>query len=116
VAAIKEATKYEGEMSGFTLFEVKDGWQMSIRPANEPGWICQRVTNEEAQAILVALENDKRFSTIDVTVGKLAERRISKNPLLAAPYGGSPRMDALIAANMAAREALTAALAAWSIK
>jgi hypothetical protein len=99
VAAIKDAIKYEGEMSGFTLFEIKDGWQMSIRPANEPGWIVQRVTDAEAQAILVALENDKRFATVNVTVGRLATHRRS--------------LEELAIENTAARAALTAAIRDW---
>jgi hypothetical protein len=121
VAAIKDAIKYEGEMSGFTLFENKDGWQMSIRPANEPGWIVQRITNEEAQAILVALENDKRFSTIDVTVGKLAGRRADPwrqqdldNPTEATTRNAD--IAFLRLANRAAREALTAAFREWGAK
>lgn len=134
VAAIKDAVKYEGEMSGFTLFEVKDGWQMSIRPADEPGWIIQRIPEPEALAILAALEADKRFLAIDATVGKLiasrnnaaaerrqdldnptaaTTRRIFKHPLLAAPYGKRPSLEALEADNKAAREALTAAIRDW---
>jgi hypothetical protein len=100
VAAIKEATKYEGEMSGFTLFEVKDGWQMSIRPAAELGWIVQTIPAPMAQRILAALETDPRF----VEAGQTIRNSIA-----------TAKMDALLAANKAAREAFTAALRAWSV-
>jgi hypothetical protein len=93
VAAIKDAIDYPEVISGFTLFETKNGWQMSIRPKDESGWKVEIIPTPMAQRILLALETDPRFVEAGQTIyNALAE---------------------LIAANKAAREALTAALRAW---
>jgi hypothetical protein len=44
------------ELTGFTLFQVKAGWQMSIRPKNEIGWVVKIIPEDQARVILAALE------------------------------------------------------------
>lgn len=53
----------QGELSGFTLFEHRGrGWQMSVRPKGEAGWIVKVIPDEQARAILSQLEHDPRFA------------------------------------------------------
>lgn len=50
------------EIEGFTLFEhIGRGWQMSIRPKGEVGWIIRILPDEQAKGILDILATDPRF-------------------------------------------------------
>lgn len=51
----------QAELTGFTLFQTRKGWQMSIRPKNETGFIVKIIEDDQARAILSRLENDPRF-------------------------------------------------------
>ena len=121
MAAIKDAINHTaGELSGFTLFAVKGGWQMSIRPANEPGWIVQLIPDAMAQRILLALERDERFTdeagrTIKnmVATEQRQQGLQAMRDMVLADRAGSSRIDALIVESKAAVEACTAALRAW---
>ena len=43
------------ELTGFTLFKVKAGWQMSTRDKGETGWNVEIIPDNRAQALLMML-------------------------------------------------------------
>jgi hypothetical protein len=55
MAAIEKAVGTDG-ITGFTLFAVRNGWQMSVRPKDESGWKVSIVPEERALAILSDME------------------------------------------------------------
>ncbi len=44
-------------LTGFTLFQVPKGWQMSVRLKNETGWSVQLISDTEASSILELVEH-----------------------------------------------------------
>ena len=46
------------KLSGFTLFKVTKGWQMSLRLAEEEGWLVRHVSDEDASRLLDLVGED----------------------------------------------------------
>ena len=55
------------ELTGFTLFKVTRGWQMSLRPVGEEGWIIRIISDEDASRILSTVGNDPTPTSIIAT-------------------------------------------------
>lgn len=43
-------------LSGFTLFKVPKGWQLSTREEGETGWIIRMVSEDKARLILKTVD------------------------------------------------------------
>ena len=46
------------KLSGFTLFKVAKGWQMSLRLAEEGGWLIRHISDEDAARLLDLVGED----------------------------------------------------------
>ncbi len=127
MAAVGDAAEQffgQAELTGFTLFPTSKGWQMSIRPKSELGWLIRFIEDADARRILDSLEHDPRFGVMAVGSDYkkvLAQREretaaISELGLMAVNLCRHGRLldeECVGCAASAAREALTAALRAW---
>ena len=82
-----------GDLTGFTLFSVPKGWQMSVRLKDELGWRVRIISQEEAAAIFETLERgghpihpDKRPAVATVGLRDVFERNAASFTALAEAF------------------------------